>query len=77
MVDTGLAVTVPPVVALNPADGDHVKFVPPAALAVSVALPPKQIAGLLGVTETLGNGFTITVMSSELLHPLPSVTETV
>jgi hypothetical protein len=45
--------------------------------AVKVEEPPIQIAGLAGVILHVGNGFTVTVVEQELLHPLPLVTVTV
>ena len=52
----GLAVTIPPVEALNPTEGLHEKVF--ATLAVSIAELPMQIEGEF--TERTGRGFTVT-----------------
>jgi hypothetical protein len=60
----GLAVTVAPVVADKPVDGDQ--EYEPAPLAVSVALPPEQIVWFAGgVTVAL---FTVMVVEEAALH---------
>lgn len=58
----GLAVTVVPVVALNPVAGAHTYVEAP--LAVSATLPPGQIDGAAGVHEigTVPPTFTVTVV---------------
>jgi len=53
----------------------HTNETPP--VAVSVDEPPTQIAGLAGVMLHDGNGFTVTVVEHELLHPFALVTVTV
>jgi len=53
VVVAGLAVTLAPLVALRPVPGDHV-YPPVAPEAVSSTLPPLQIEGALGVTDTVG-----------------------
>lgn len=63
----GDAVTVAPVVALSPVEGDHEYVVAP--LAVSVVEPPEQIAADAGETLTFGEGVTVTVTDEVLLHP--------
>src|SRR5204863_7249823 len=45
--------------------------------AVSVAEPPMQIIGLGQVMLQDGNGFTVTVLEHELVHPCALVTVTV
>ena len=65
VVVAGLAVTLAPVVALNPVAGDHTYvFAPPA---LSVVEPPVQIAGEL--TVTTGAGFTIIVIVAVAVQP--------
>ncbi len=59
MVEEGLAVTVGPVVPLNPVAGDQLNDVAP--LAVKVALFPLQIPGEDGLMLTIGEGVTFTV----------------
>ena len=49
----GVAVTTAPVVELSPVAGDHV-YPAVAPEAVSTTLPPTQMDGELGVTETVG-----------------------
>ena len=70
----GLAVTVAPVVALKPVDGDH-EYVE-APLAVSDTELPVQILGAVGVTLTIGAALTVTAKHLEALVPqaLPDVT---
>ena len=51
------------------------KDIPPDA--VSVAEPPMQIIGLGQVMLQDGNGFTVTVLEQELVHPCALVTVTV
>ncbi len=53
----------------------HKNDVPPDA--VSVAEPPTQITGLGQVMLHTGNGFTVTVVLHELVHPCAFVTVTV
>ena len=53
----------------------HRKDVPPDA--VSVDEPPIQIDGFEGVMLHVGNGFTVTVVEHELVHPCALVTVTV
>ena len=53
----------------------HKKDVPPDA--VNVAEPPIQITGLGQVMLHTGNGFTVTVLLHELVHPCALVTVTV
>ena len=67
MVDAGLASTVEPVVALKPEAGDQLKVLAP--LAVKVVMLPAQIVGEAGLTETAGNGVTVTVVVWTPEHP--------
>lgn len=53
----------------------HRNDIPPAA--VMVAEPPGQIAGTGHVITHVGDGFTVTVVEHELVHPNGSVTVTV
>jgi hypothetical protein len=55
VVDDGLALTVAPVVALNPEAGDQLYVVAP--LAVREILPPGQMDGLAGVADTVNPPF--------------------
>jgi hypothetical protein len=72
-VAAGLAVTELPVVALNPAAGDHVYV--DAPLAVNKVLPPVQRVGEDGVTDTAGRGLTIIVIVDVSLQaPLLPIT---
>ena len=48
-----------------------------APLAVSVALAPKHIAGLLLVIEMVGGGFTPIEIGVAAVHPFTSVPVTV
>lgn len=64
VVAVGFAVTVAPVVALNPVAGDHEYVLAPEA--VSVAELPAQIVALF--TEILGLGFT--VMLNDIEFPV-------
>lgn len=57
VVDTGLAVTEAPVVALKPVAGNHEYVVPP--LAVNSAPTPEHTDGDVGVTEIVGVGVTV------------------
>jgi hypothetical protein len=66
----GLAVTVAPVVALNPIAGLHEYVFAP--FAVNVVDCPAQIAAGVA-TVTTGRGLTVTVTCVEALHPLLSV----
>lgn len=65
VVAVGLAVTLAPVVALNPVAGDHAYV--DAPLAVSIALAPSQIVA--GAHAITGNGFTVTVAVVVPVHP--------
>ena len=71
VVDDGFAVTVEPVVALNPVAGLHVYVDAPLALRVAVCCPT-QIGGGVG-TITTGRGFTVTVTCVDAVHPFISV----
>ena len=75
MVDAGLAVTVAPVVADKPVEGDQLYDVPP--LAVNDTLLPLQIVADDGETDIVGKEFTVTVTVPVLMHPLASVPVTV
>ena len=68
----GVAVTVAPVVALRPAAGDQL-YVFDVPVAVSVTGPH----WLLGVTEIVGRGFTVTVTVPLGALQVPSVLVTV
>lgn len=59
VVVAGFAVTVEPVVALSPVAGLQVYEVAPEA--VNVVLPPVQILGDAGVTDTVREDPTVTV----------------
>lgn len=63
----GLAVTVEPVVAESPVDGDHIYVFAPEA--VNVVEPGLQIA-VVPAMATVGSGFTVTTMVSVSEHPL-------
>ena len=71
----GEAVTVEPVVLLNPVDGLHAYIFAP--LAVRVVDCPKQIESLFAVILTLGKGLTVTVTTAELEQPFAFVPTTV
>ena len=62
MVDDGLAVTLAPVVADRPVDGDHEYVVPP--VAVNVVEDPLQIA-TPEPAPIVGNAVTVTAMEDE------------
>jgi len=66
----GAAVTDEPVEELRDVDGLHVYELAPEAL--STALCPVQTV-LLGETETVGSGFTTTVMLDEAVQPKDDV----
>ena len=66
VVVVGLAVTVAPVVELNPVDGVHAYVVAP--LAVRLVEFPVHIL-VLDETVTVGNEFTVTVFVATLVHP--------
>jgi hypothetical protein len=73
VVETGLAVTVAPVVALRPVAGAHVYVVAP--LAVKLVPTPEHTEADEGVTVTVG--VVLTVMATdwvELHEPLVPVT---
>jgi hypothetical protein len=70
VVAVGLAVTVAPVVALNPVAGDQAYVVAP--LAVMLVFPPGQIEGDAGECETVGLAFTV-ITCVVLLLPWPFV----
>lgn len=75
VVVVGLAVTFAPVVADNPVAGLHAYVEAP--LAFNAVDCPAHIVGLAGVTETTGNGFTLTVAVAVLVHPAALVPVTV
>ena len=75
VVPTGFAVTVVPVVALNPAAGAQLYVVAPLAVKV-VPAPPEHKVAELGLTITVGVGFTVMVTTAILLQ-LPVVPVTV
>jgi len=54
------------------------KYVAPAGFAVRFTLPPAQnVVEPLGVIDTTGNGFTVTLWLALALQLFPSVTVTV
>ena len=72
MVTVGFAVTVAPVVALNPVDGDHEYVEAPFAKRDTEL--PEHIIAEEGVTLTVGNGFTVTnLLVKALRHPFAEV----
>ena len=68
-VETGVAVTLAPFVALSPVAGDHEYVFAP--LAVSTVFCPLQIV-MSGETVTTGIGFTVTVTCAVAVHPFAS-----
>ena len=62
MVDDGLAVTLAPVVADNPVDGDHEYVVPP--VAVNIVDEPLQMA-TPEPAPIVGNAVTVTAIEDE------------
>jgi hypothetical protein len=66
VVEEGFAVTLEPVVELNPVAGDHVYVLAPPA--VSVVFCPVQIE-TFGDSVTTGIGFTVTVTCAVAVHP--------
>ena len=71
----GVAVTVEPVVALNPVEGLQAYVVPPAA--VSVELPPRQTDAGEAVAVAMGLELTVTVTVAVFVHPFAFVPITV
>ena len=69
VVVVGFAVTLAPVVALNPVLGDQLYVFAP--LAVNVVLAPLQILGEL--TVTVGNGKTVTTAVAVFKQPFATV----
>jgi hypothetical protein len=71
VVTVGLAVTLAPVVALNPVAGLHAYVLAP--VAVRVIEPPGQIVAEF--TVTIGKGFTVTTEVTVPVHPpeLPEI----
>jgi hypothetical protein len=69
VVETGLAVTLEPVVALSAVDGVHEYEFAPAAFRV-VDWPAQYV--ISGETVTTGTGLTVTVTCAEPVHPLIS-----
>lgn len=55
----------------RPVDGDHEWEAAPEATS-AVPAPPIQIDTAEGLTETLGNGFTVTVLVAVTPHPVPT-----
>jgi len=73
-VNGGVAVTVAPVVPLNPVEGDHTyPGEGPDEEAVKETLSPEQIVEEEGETEIVGCAFTVTVTGIRLLVQEPSV----
>jgi hypothetical protein len=75
VVAEGFAVTVAPLVLLSPVAGLQLYVAPPEA--VNEVEAPAQIAGAEGLTEIVGNGFTVTVTVPVPVHPLAAVPVTV
>ena len=73
VVEVGLAVTVAPLVALNPVAGDHVYVLAPEA--VRLTLPAKAIEGAAGVTTTVGSAWLVNTTSSTEAAQLALVTD--
>ena len=71
MVTVGFAVTVAPVVALNPVEGDHEYVEAPVAKRDTEL--PEHIIAEEGVTLTVGNGFTVMVTVAVFVQPLLAV----
>ena len=67
MADDGFAVTLAPVVADNPVDGDHKYVVPP--VAVSIVEEPLQMA-TPEPAPIVGIALTVTATVAVLLQPL-------
>ena len=65
MVEVGFAVTLVPVVALSPVEGDQVYV--DAPLAVKVVDAPLHIVA--SATLTVGNGLTVTIAVVVFVHP--------
>jgi hypothetical protein len=74
LVRAGVAVTVVPVVALRPLDGDHVYRIAPKE--VSDTEPPAHTAGAAGVIRMEGNAFTFKFTELLAVQPLTSVPTT-
>ena len=73
--DVRVAVTLAPVVAINPVAGLQVYVVAP--LAVKAMLCPLHVVGDAGENVMLGRGFTVTLTVDVLVQPLLPVTVTV
>ena len=71
MVEEGFAVTVVPLVELNPVAGDHEKLLAPLAVSTTDSL--EQMEEEDGETETVGGVFTVTVTLAESLLTQPPV----
>ena len=71
----GAAVTVTPEVALNPVEGPH--WYETAPEAVRDVFVKMQMESDGGVTETMGNGLTVTTRVAVLLQPFALVPVTV
>jgi hypothetical protein len=65
-VEVNVAVTVAPVVALSPVDGDQEYVEAPEA--VRLTLPANAIEGDAGVTPTVGSALFVSTTSSEEVH---------
>jgi len=73
VVEPGVAVTFPPVVALKPVAGLHVYVTPPDA--VRFTLLPLQIVAEVGATVIVGEGLTVILTLVSFEHePLLTVT---
>ena len=71
----GLAVTLLPVDADNPAEGNH-KYVDAPCTCSAVELPVQMVVGL-GCTERVNDGLTVTIVVVVAVHPPANVAVTV
>ena len=77
VVTVGLAITVDPVVVLNPIEGDQLYVKLLTELPVRVVEPPMQMGILVTFTLITGKGNTVTVILDTLLQFNPLVPVTV